>query len=274
MTAALLGRDLTAAARELIRHGAERVFTVDDPRLEGFTDEGYGEVLTQIIGAVKPEILLAGATPIGRSFIPKVATQVGTGTNGRLHRTGDRSGKTPVAPDPSGLRREYHGHDHLPAAAAPDGYGPAQGHEKRGCRMETRSGEIIPFELDWSRMPGRTRLLEIVEELTEKVRLAEADVIVTGGRGLQDGKHFHLIRELADLLGAAVGASRGAVDSGWISYAHQVGQTGKTVAPKLYVAIGVSGRRPAPGGHAIGGDHRGRQQPTPRPLSLRWPPMV
>ena len=83
--------------------------------------------------------------------------------------------------------------------------------------------------------------MEIVEEVTEKVRLAEADVIVAGGRGLQDEKNFSLIRELAGLLNAAVGASRGAVDAGWISYAHQVGQTGKTVAPKLYIAIGVSG---------------------------------
>ena len=83
--------------------------------------------------------------------------------------------------------------------------------------------------------------MEIVEELTEKVRLAEADVIVAGGRGLQEEKHFALIRELAELLDAAVGASRGAVDAGWISYAHQVGQTGKTVAPKLYIAVGVSG---------------------------------
>ena len=88
---------------------------------------------------------------------------------------------------------------------------------------------------------SKTTLLEIVEELSEKVRLAEADIIVTGGRGLQEEKNFALIRELADWLDAAVGASRGAVDSGWISYAHQVGQTGKTVAPKLYLAIGVSG---------------------------------
>jgi electron transfer flavoprotein alpha subunit len=96
-------------------------------------------------------------------------------------------------------------------------------------------------EMDWSQRVQKTRLLEIVEEITEKVRLAEADVIVTGGRGLQEEKNFALIRELAEMLNAAVGASRGAVDAGWISYAHQVGQTGKTVAPQLYIAVGVSG---------------------------------
>ena len=112
---------------------------------------------------------------------------------------------------------------------------------KRGGSQPGRSGEIVPVEINWTEITPKTRLLEIVEEITEKVRLAEADVIVAGGRGLQEEKHFALIRELAELLDAAVGASRGAVDAGWISYAHQVGQTGKTVAPKLYIAIGVSG---------------------------------
>jgi electron transfer flavoprotein alpha subunit len=112
---------------------------------------------------------------------------------------------------------------------------------KKGVPLDNPAGEILPFAPDWSGISGKTRLLEIVEELSEKVRLAEADIIVAGGRGLQEARHFSLIRELADLLGGAVGASRGAVDSGWIPYAHQVGQTGKTVAPKLYVAIGVSG---------------------------------
>jgi electron transfer flavoprotein alpha subunit len=240
LTAALLGRELDGPARELLRYGADRVYTVDDPRLEGFTDEAYGEALTQIIRSVKPEILLAGATPIGRSFIPKTATQVGTGLTADcteleidaekrlLLQTRPAFGGNIMATITCPQRRPQM------ATVRPKVL-------KKGAPSDSPAGEIVPFNLDWSGISGKTRLLEIVEELSEKVRLAEADVIVAGGRGLQEAKHFSLIRELAELLGGAVGASRGAVDSGWIPYAHQVGQTGKTVAPKLYVAIGVSG---------------------------------
>jgi electron transfer flavoprotein alpha subunit len=240
LLAALLGRDLDAAARDLIRYGADRVFTVDDPRLEGFTDESYGEALTQIIRSVKPEILLAGATPIGRSFIPKTATQIGTGLTADC---------TELAIDPEkGLllqTRPAFGGNIMATITCPQRRPQMATVRpkvmKKGAPLDNPAGEIIPFAPDWSGIAGKTRLLEIVEELSEKVRLAEADIIVAGGRGLQEARHFSLIRELANLLGGAVGASRGAVDSGWIPYAHQVGQTGKTVAPKLYVAIGVSG---------------------------------
>ncbi|HSO72212.1 MAG TPA: electron transfer flavoprotein subunit alpha, partial [Thermodesulfobacteriota bacterium] len=240
LTAALLGRNLDPLAAELVAQGADRVYTVDHPRMEGFTDEVYGEALTQIIRAIRPEILLAGATPVGRSFIPKVATQVGTGLTAdctdlridpekkHLLQTRPAFGGNIMATIICPLRRPQMATVRARVM-------------KRGAATPGQPGEVIPFEMDWDRVAGKTKLLEIVEELTEKVRLAEADIIVAGGRGLQEGKNFALIRELADSLGGAVGASRGAVDSGWIPYAHQVGQTGKTVAPKLYLAIGVSG---------------------------------
>jgi electron transfer flavoprotein alpha subunit len=238
--AALIGHPVSKAARSLIEYGADRVYVVDHPSLEGFTDDLYGECLTRLIQTYHPEIVLAGATSIGRSFIPKVATQVGTG----------------LTADCTDLSIDLEKHLLLQTRPAFGGnimatiICPQKRPQmatvrakvmKKGEPEPGRPGEIISVEWDWKEINPKTRLLEIVEEITEKVRLAEADVIVTGGRGLQEEKNFGLIRELADLLDAAVGASRGAVDAGWISYAHQVGQTGKTVAPKLYIAIGVSG---------------------------------
>ena len=240
LSAALLGKEVSASASRLIEYGADRVYVVDHPCLEGFTDELYGECLTRIIRTYRPEIVLAGATSIGRSFIPKVATQIGTGltadctdlaidTEQRLLlQTRPAFGGNIMATIICPLKRPQMATVRSKVM-------------KKGLPQPGRSGEIVPVELEWAEIKPKTRLLEIVEEITEKVRLAEADVIVTGGRGLQEEKHFALIRELAELLDAAVGASRGAVDAGWISYAHQVGQTGKTVAPKLYIAIGVSG---------------------------------
>ncbi len=240
LSAALLGKEVSSSADSLIEYGADRVYVVDHPSLEGFTDELYGECLTRIIRTYRPEIVLAGATSIGRSFIPKVATQIGTGL------TADCTDLSIDTEQRLLLQtRPAFGGNIMATIICPQKRPQMATVRskvmKKGLPQPGRSGEIVPLELDWAEITPKTRLLEIVEEITEKVRLAEADVIVAGGRGLQEEKHFALIRELADLLNAAVGASRGAVDAGWISYAHQVGQTGKTVAPKLYIAIGVSG---------------------------------
>jgi electron transfer flavoprotein alpha subunit len=240
LMAALLGKEVSSSANSLIEYGADQVYVADHPSLEGFTDELYGNCLTRIIRICRPEIVLAGATSIGRSFIPKVATQIGTGLtadctdlsidyeNRLLLQTRPAFGGNIMATIVCPRKRPQMATVRAKVM-------------KKGAPQPGRSGEVIPLEINWAEIDPKTRLLEIVEEVTEKVRLAEADVIVSGGRGLQEEKHFALIRELAELLNAAVGASRGAVDAGWISYAHQVGQTGKTVAPKLYIAIGVSG---------------------------------
>jgi electron transfer flavoprotein alpha subunit len=112
---------------------------------------------------------------------------------------------------------------------------------KRNTPDETRQGEIVRVDFEKERVTARTRLLDFVRDLTERVKLEDADIIVSGGRGLGKPENFHIIRGLADALGAAVGSSRPPVDEGWIPYTHQVGQTGKTVCPKLYIACGISG---------------------------------
>jgi len=240
LSAALMGKDISASAVSLIEHGADRVYVADHPSLEGFTDELYGEVLTRIIRTYRPEIFLAGATSIGRSFIPKVATQIGTGLTADCTELSIDTEQRLLL-----QTRPAFGGNIMATIICPQKRPQMATVRakvmKKGVPQPGRFGEVVPVEMDWSQLTQRTRLLDIVEELTEKVRLADADVIVVGGRGLQEEKNFALIRELADMLNAAVGASRGAVDAGWISYAHQVGQTGKTVAPKLYIAVGVSG---------------------------------
>ncbi len=240
LLAALIGNDLSSSAQSLIEYGADRVIVADHPSLEGFIDELYGEVLSRIIRTFRPEILLAGATSIGRSFIPKVATQIGTGLTADCTELSIDSEKRLLL-----QTRPAFGGNIMATIICPQKRPQMATVRpkvmKRGLPRPGCSGEIVAVDWDWSQITSPTTLLEIVEEVSEKVRLAEADVIITGGRGLQEGRHFAIIRELADLLNAAVGASRGAVDAGRISYAHQVGQTGKTVAPKLYMAIGVSG---------------------------------
>ncbi|UCG38801.1 MAG: electron transfer flavoprotein subunit alpha [bacterium] len=241
LSAVLLGHDMEAAARELVHRGADEVIYVDDEALAGFNDGPYASVLSDLIEEGRPSIVLAGATFMGRSFIPMVASRVNTGLTadctaldidpetGDLLQTRPAFGGNIMAtiicprhrPQMATVR-----HKVLPAF-------PNDPHRK---------GEVrIIRGLDKTRMDGRTEVLEVVEEILDTVNLAEADIIVSGGRGLGGPEGFKTVEELALLLGGAVGASRSAVDSGWIPYSHQVGQTGKTVQPKLYIACGISG---------------------------------
>ena len=239
LAAVLVGSGIRARTKDLIAHGADIVYVSDDPALKDFNDDTYAAALTSLAQQHKPEIILAGATAIGRSFFPKVASTLYTGLTadctmldideetGHLHQTRPAFGgnimATIVTPN------------HRPQMATVR-------HKvmKPAARDDTRKGEVV--DVPFSAPPqARTAVLKTVDELSETVNICEADIIVAGGRGLGSEKNFKLIEELAKVLGGAVAATRGAVDEGWIPYSHQVGQTGKTVCPKLYIACGISG---------------------------------
>lgn len=238
LSAVLFGSN-ESEARELIKWGADRVYHCQDPIFDRFNDEPYSQLLSLLITEHKPEIVLAGATPVGRSFFPRVAARLRTGLTadctslsidketGNLLQVRPAFGGNIMATIVCPNRRPQM------ATVRPRVM-------KKGEYREDRKGEIISIEAKG--LHSRTRVIESVKEASEvSVNLQEADVIVSGGRGLGDPKGFKLLEELAELLGGAVGASRAAVDEGWIPYSHQVGQTGKTVCPKIYIACGISG---------------------------------
>jgi electron transfer flavoprotein alpha subunit len=239
LAAVLIGDQLQNAAIELIGYGADRVYLAEHPELLPFNDESHSKVLTELIQAKKPEILLAGATAVGRSFIPRVAVAVRTGLtadctgldvgdDGLLYQTRPAFGGNVMATIICPNRRPQM------ATVRPMVM-------RRPAFDSQRQGEVEPFLPSQEAVTSRIQVLESVAEAQETARLAEADVVITGGRGLQKAENFKLIEELALLLDGAVGATRSVVDEGWMPYSHQVGQTGKTVSPKLYIACGVSG---------------------------------
>ena len=226
-------------AQELIRWGADSVYLSQEPILSQFNDEPYSQLLTALIQEHKPETVLAGATPIGRSFFPRVAARIRTGL------TADCTSLQIDQATGNLLQiRPAFGGNIMATILCPNNRPQMATVRprvmKRGQYDENRKGEIITVRQEG--LSSRTKVVETVKEVSDvAVNLQEANVIVSGGRGLGDAKGFQLIQELAELLGGAVGSSRAAVDSGWVPYRHQVGQTGKTVCPTIYFACGISG---------------------------------
>lgn len=239
LLAILLGHNMHKCADELVKFGADKVYYVDDSSLVNFQDDTYAYLVCDFIQQEKPAIFLAGATAVGRSFIPKVAAKVYGGLVADCTKLEVDTEKKLLL----GTRPAFGGNlmatiicpHHRPQIATVR-------HKvmKQAVRDDKRSGEVVVHTMD-SSIIERTKIIDIIKEVESTINLAEADVIVSGGRGMQKPENFSLIRELAEVLGGAVGASRAAVDAGWIPYSHQVGQTGKTVCPKLYIACGISG---------------------------------
>ncbi|MDP3143103.1 MAG: electron transfer flavoprotein subunit alpha [Candidatus Omnitrophota bacterium] len=241
LCAVLLGHNVEVQAKDLIARGAHTVYLVDALELANYQDDPYSEVLVRLVEKYKPEVFLCGATVIGRSLISRVAVRVHTGL------TADCTGLD-VDPEKHILlqTRPAFGGNIMATIITPN-HRPQMATVRHKVMKEAEpdphhKGKIIRENFNASVFASRTKLLDIVEEISATVNLAEADIIVSGGRGLRDPKNFAIIEELAKVLNAAVGASRAAVDAGWMPYSHQVGQTGRTVCPKIYFACGISGQ--------------------------------
>lgn len=226
-------------AHELIRWGADTVYYCNDPVFCHFNDEPYADLIALLVKEHKPEIVLTGATPIGRSFFPRVAAKLCTGLTADCTSLEIDEGTGNLL-----QVRPAFGGNIMATILCPNNRPQMATVRprvmKRGQYDPNRQGEIIHVAANG--LSSRTKVIETVKEVSEvAVNLQEVDVIVSGGRGLGDAKGFGMLRELAELLGGALGASRAAVDEGWIPYSHQVGQTGKTVCPKIYIACGISG---------------------------------
>jgi len=241
LCAVLLGADIGSKIPELISRGAEKVYLVDRPELAHFQDESYAAVLIDLVNKHKPDILLCGATTIGRSLSARVAVSV---------RAGLTADCTSLAIDPETKNllqtRPAFGGNIMATILTPDTR-PQMATVRHKVMREavvdtSRQGEVIVHEIAAELLRARARRLKFVPEIESTVNLTEADIIVSGGRGLQKAENFALLRELAEVLGAGLGASRATVDANWIPYSHQIGQTGKTVCPKIYLACGISGQ--------------------------------
>ncbi len=238
LSAVLLGADESVAG-ELIEWGADKVYFCSDPVFEKFNDEAYTEILSNLIREYRPAVVLAGATPVGRSFIPRVAARLRTGLTADCTSLEiDRETKNLLQIRPA------FGGNIMATILCPDRRPQMATVRPRVMKkyehVPGRTGEIVRVNAD--NVISRTKVIDTIKEVSEiSVNLHETDVIVAGGRGVGDAKGFKLLEELAGVMGGAVGASRAAVDSGWVSYSHQVGQTGKTVCPKIYIACGISG---------------------------------
>ncbi len=226
---------------EMLGHfGADKVYLFDDPLLAHFQDDIYTQCIVDLMREQNPRIMLSGATALGRAFIPRVAAILETGLTadctglaidpdtGLLLQTRPTFGGNIMATIVCRTRRPQM------ATVRPHVF-------KKGNPNPEREAEIIRLNLEGKPTTSRTKLLEFVEDISEKIKVEDADIIVSGGRGLGKPENFEIVHELADVLGAAVGASRAVVDEGWIPYSHQVGQTGKTVCPRVYFACGISG---------------------------------
>lgn len=240
LVALVMGKNVQAVAQACIAYGADQVLLVEGDEYETYNTDAATYATVTLIEKYHPSIVLYGATNNGRDLAPRVACKLETGLTAdctELDIDAETGLLVSTRPTFGGnLMATIMCPDHRPQMSTV-----RPGVFKKGTPDDGRTGEIISEDVHIDPSQIRVHLVERIKEVAEAVNLEEAEIIVSGGRGLKDEKGFEMLRELADLLGGTVGASRAAVDAGWIPHAHQVGQTGKNVSPKLYIAVGISG---------------------------------
>lgn len=236
--AALIGDGVAGAKAQLFAYGADEVLLMEAPALKHYRTEPYTYAMKEMINVAKPEIVLMGASVQGRDLAPRLA--------GRIH-TGLTADCTALSIDEEGnlkqTRPAFGGN--IYAEIVTKNHRPQMATVRPGVMKlsepdYTRTGEVVTVAYNYDR-EIRTNIKRVAKSVKEAVNLEDAEVIVSGGRGLGNAEGFELLKKLAEVFGGAIGASRGAVYAGWIDAAHQVGQTGKTVRPKIYIACGISG---------------------------------
>jgi electron transfer flavoprotein alpha subunit len=230
----VIGSGVTALAEELGRYGADQVVAFDDPALGAYATEPYARALAQAAAEAKPLAVLVPFTAMGKDLAPRVAARLGAGLVsdcvGLAVKDGRLVARRPVYAGKAYATVGWAGEPQM-ATLRPNVF-------PLGSPDPSRKAEVLAGKVDAS---ARAKVTAVQAASEGKVELTEAQVVISGGRGLQGPEHFHLVEELGAAMGAAVGASRAVVDAGWVDHQMQVGQTGKTVSPTLYIACGISG---------------------------------
>ncbi len=251
VTAVLVGSDVASLADELAAYGADKVIVIDDPELKEYRTEPYAHALSAVINEFKPEIFLVGATAIGRDLGPRVSARVHTGLTADC--TVLEIGDFPINPIPGReqkhnqllMTRPAFGGNTIATIACPD-FRPQMATVRPGvmqkrAKVEGAKAEVINFNPGFTPDNKYVEILEVVKSVANTKDIMDAKILVSGGRGVGSAENFKLLEDLAEALGGQVSCSRAVVDAGWMSKDMQVGQTGKTVRPTLYFAVGISG---------------------------------
>ena len=250
VTAVLLGSNIRGLADQLAEYGADHVIVVDDPKLETYRTEPYAQALAGVINEYKPEIMLVGATAIGRDLGPTVSARVKTGLTADC--TSLEIGQFPLNAAPENAKqnqllmtRPAFGGNTIATIACPDNR-PQMATVRPGVMLKRErqvgaKADIIDFKPDLTENNKYVEILNIVKDVKETVNIADAKILVSGGRGVGSAENFKLLDDLAEAIGGTVSCSRAVVDAGWKPKDLQVGQTGQTVRPNVYFAIGISG---------------------------------
>ena len=251
VTAVLLGKDVKGLADDLAKYGADRVIVVDDPALETYMTEPYAQALTAVIEEYKPEIMLVGATAIGRDLGPTVSARVATGLTADCTQL--EIGDFPLVAIPGKeqkhnqllMTRPAFGGNTIATIACPDNR-PQMATVRAGVMQkndpdDSKKAEVVEFNPTIEKNDKFVEILDIVKAVSDVEDIMDAKILVSGGRGVGSQENFSILQDLADAIGGTVSCSRAVVDNGWMPKDLQVGQTGKTVRPQVYFAIGISG---------------------------------